>query len=216
MWNPPLPGCKVNGKLLLPLMSLLSPSVARDDKYYEDSCERTGWFRGSYHNTCKPLMEKENDDYSLIPENIHTPAPMHGEWKFLGCGGEGAKGWTFTKGMRGAHEKNFSVERCGVKKAMKSRRGTRERGAGTLVRIFNKSAFRYTRSWYTLWLVDFDSFCQQWSVFDHSEKCDMAVMTDSTSRHAEFKLATNTALSDFPNVEAKHEEQRNCLKDVVG
>ena len=41
-------------------------------------------------------------------------------------------------------------------------------------------------------------------------------MTDSTSRHAEFELATNTALSDFPNVEAKREEQRNCLKYVVG
>ena len=44
----------------------------------------------------------------------------------------------------------------------------------------------------------------------------MAVMTDSMSRHAEFKLATNTLLSDFPNVEAKREEQRNCLKHVVG
>ncbi|CAH3149431.1 unnamed protein product, partial [Porites lobata] len=40
-------------------------------------------------------------------------------------------------------------------------------------------------------------------------------MTDSTSR-PEFELATNTALSDFPNVEAKREEQRNCLKYVVG
>ena len=44
----------------------------------------------------------------------------------------------------------------------------------------------------------------------------MVVMTDSTSRHAEFELATNTALSDFPSVEAKREEQRNCLKHVVG
>ena len=44
----------------------------------------------------------------------------------------------------------------------------------------------------------------------------MAVMTDSTSRHAEFELATNTVLSDFPNVEANHKEQRNCLKHVVG
>ena len=44
----------------------------------------------------------------------------------------------------------------------------------------------------------------------------MAVMTDPTSRHAEFELATNTALSDFPNVEAKREEQRNCLKHLVG
>ena len=44
----------------------------------------------------------------------------------------------------------------------------------------------------------------------------MAVMTDSTSRHAEIKLATNTALSDFPNVEDKREEQRNCLKHLVG
>ena len=44
----------------------------------------------------------------------------------------------------------------------------------------------------------------------------MVVMTDSTSRRAEFELATNTALSDFPSVEAKREEQRNCLKHVVG
>ena len=40
----------------------------------------------------------------------------------------------------------------------------------------------------------------------------MAVMTGCTSRHAEFELATNTALSDFPDVEAKREEQRNCFK----
>ena len=39
----------------------------------------------------------------------------------------------------------------------------------------------------------------------------MAVMKDSTSRHAEFE-----ALSDFPNVEVKREEERNCLKHVVG
>ena len=44
----------------------------------------------------------------------------------------------------------------------------------------------------------------------------MAVMTDSTSRHAEFELAANTALSDFPNVKAKREEQGNCLKHLVG
>ena len=43
----------------------------------------------------------------------------------------------------------------------------------------------------------------------------MAMMTDSTFR-PEFELATNTELSDFPNVEAKREEQRNCLKHVVG
>ena len=44
----------------------------------------------------------------------------------------------------------------------------------------------------------------------------MAVMRDSTSRHAEFELATTTAVSDFPNVEAKREEQRNSLKHLVG
>ena len=43
----------------------------------------------------------------------------------------------------------------------------------------------------------------------------MAVMTGSTSRHAEFELATNTALSGFPNVEAKREEQRNCFKHAI-
>ena len=44
----------------------------------------------------------------------------------------------------------------------------------------------------------------------------MAVMTDSTTSRPEFELATNTALSDFPNVVAKREEQRNCLKHVIG
>ena len=44
----------------------------------------------------------------------------------------------------------------------------------------------------------------------------MLVMTDSTSRRAEFELETNTALSDFPKVQAKREEQRNCLKHIVG
>ena len=43
----------------------------------------------------------------------------------------------------------------------------------------------------------------------------MAVMTGSTSHHAEFELATNTALSDFPNMEAKREEQRSCLSVIV-
>ena len=37
-------------------------------------------------------MEKENEDYYVIPENIHTPPPpTDGKWKFLGVGG-GAKG----------------------------------------------------------------------------------------------------------------------------
>ena len=45
-----------------------------------------------------------------------------------------------------------------------------------------------------------------------SKKWDMEVMTDSTFR-PEFELATNTALSHSPNVEAKREEQR---KHVVG
>ena len=43
----------------------------------------------------------------------------------------------------------------------------------------------------------------------------MAVMTDSTSRYAEFELATNAVLSDFANMVAKREEQRNCLKHLV-
>ena len=37
-------------------------------------------------------------------------------------------------------------------------------------------------------------------------------ITESTFHHAEFKLATNTALSDFPNMEAK---RKNCLKHLV-
>ena len=42
----------------------------------------------------------------------------------------------------------------------------------------------------------------------------MAVMTDSTSR-PEFELATNTALRDFPNMEAKREELQPRIKRVL-
>ena len=34
-------------------------------------------------------MEKENEDYYVIPENTHTsPPPMDRKWKFLGVGGD--------------------------------------------------------------------------------------------------------------------------------
>ena len=39
----------------------------------------------------------------------------------------------------------------------------------------------------------------------------MAMMTDSTSR-PEFELATNTELSDFPNVEAKTRRAKELFK----
>ena len=42
----------------------------------------------------------------------------------------------------------------------------------------------------------------------------MAVMTDSTSRHAEFELEINTTQNDFQNVVAKREEQRKGRIDV--
>ena len=35
------------------------------------------------------------------------PSPPGGQWKFLGGGGGGAKGQKFTRGMGGAHKKNF-------------------------------------------------------------------------------------------------------------
>ena len=33
-------------------------------------------------------MEKENEDYYVIPENTHPPPPMDRKWKFLGVGGD--------------------------------------------------------------------------------------------------------------------------------
>ena len=42
----------------------------------------------------------------------------------------------------------------------KTKRGWgRGESKGTPVRLFNKSFFRYTRFWYTLWLIHFDSSC---------------------------------------------------------
>ena len=92
--------------------------------------------------------------------------------------------------------------------------------------------FRYTRSWYTLWLVDFDSFCQQWSVFDHREKCNMAQQKVERLRsQREIRYGGDDRLyipsrrirtrnkhnaEWLSKREAKREEQRNCLKHIVG
>ena len=43
----------------------------------------------------------------------------------------------------------------------------------------------------------------------------MAVMTGALSRHTAFKFTINTVLSDFLNVEAIREKQRNCLTHLV-
>ena len=61
----------------------------------------------------------------------------------------------------------------------------KERGRGraeerTPVNILNKSLFRYTRSWYTLWswLVNFDIFCQHSGVLKLDAKRDMTAVGD--------------------------------------
>ena len=45
-------------------------------------------------------------------------------------------------------------------------KGNRARAVGTPVMVLlNKSSFRYTRFWYTLWMVYFDSSCQHSKVY---------------------------------------------------
>ena len=103
-----------------------------------------------------------------------------------------------------------SRERCEVKKEMKSRGGTGESGAGRLLEFLTKMCSGIPDPG-----IPFDRMCQHQSVFDLRAKWDMAVMRGALSRHTAFKFAINTVLSDFPNVEAIHKEQRNCLKHLV-
>ena len=56
----------------------------------------------------------------------------------------------------------------------------------------NKRSFWYTGIWYTLWLVNFDRFCQHWSITDADEICNLSMS------EAVFKSVINNTLKDFP------------------
>ena len=57
---------------------------------------------------------------------------------------------------------------------------------------------RYTRICYTLWLVNFDRFCQHSSITDADEIYNRAAVRDLSTSNAVFKSVINNTLKDFP------------------
>ena len=72
-----------------------------------------------------------------------------------------------------------------------------ERSERMPVGKLNKRSFRYyTRIWYTLWLVNFDRFCQHSSITDSDEIYDMAAIRDLSTSNVMFKSAINNKLDN--------------------
>ena len=86
-----------------------------------------------------------------------------------------------------------------------------ERGSErTPVGKLNKRSFRYTRIWYTFWLVNFDRFCQHSSITDADEIYDMAAVRDlftGNASNAVFK--SKQYAKRFPQVKCLREEQKD-------
>ena len=100
--------------------------------------------------------------------------------------------------------------------ARKSKKTTARGCERTPMGKLNKRSFQYTRSWYTLWLVNFDRVCQHSSVAEADEICNMVVVRDLSTSYAVFKSKiNNNTLEEFPYLECLREEQKDCMKNMV-
>ena len=89
------------------------------------------------------------------------------------------------------------------------------KGQYTENRTVNVRSFRYTRIWYTLWLVNFDRFCQHSSITDADELYDMAAVRDLSTSNAVFKSVINNTLKDFPKWSAFAKNTEGLYKNMV-
>ncbi len=83
----------------------------------------------------------------------------------------------------------FSLSgRSAENSARKTKKSAARGSERTRVGKLNKRSFRYTRIWYTLWLVNFDRFCQHSSITDADEIYDMAMSFQSYGAQETVKL----------------------------
>ena len=79
-------------------------------------------------------------------------------------------------------------------------------------KLFERS-FRYARIRYTLWLVNFDRFCQHSSITDADKIYDMVAVRDLSMSNMVFKSVINSKLKDFPKcMKCLLKEQTDCIK----
>ena len=79
----------------------------------------------------------------------------------------------------------------------------------------NKRSFRYTMIWYTLFLVNFDRFCQHSSITDADEMYDMAAVRDLSTNNAVFKSVINNTIKDFPKCSGFAKNTEGLHKNMV-
>ncbi|XP_020624178.1 uncharacterized protein LOC110061667 [Orbicella faveolata] len=63
--------------------------------------------------------------------------------------------------------------------------------------------------------LDKVTICQRSSIADADEECDMAAVRGLSTSDAMFKSVINNMLKDFPHVECLHEDQRDCIENMV-
>ena len=69
----------------------------------------------------------------------------------------------------------------------------------------NKRSFWYTGIWYTLWLVNFDRFCQHWSITDADEICNLSMS------EAVFTSVVNNTQKDFLQCKWRVCKEQDCI-----
>ena len=88
---------------------------------------------------------------------------------------------------------------CGMENSAQSNKKCAARESKRMpVGKFNKRSFWvYQDLVYTLWLVNFDRFCQHSIITDGDEICDMAEVSDLSTNVVVFKSVMNNTLKDF-------------------
>ena len=70
----------------------------------------------------------------------------------------------------------------------------------------------YTRIWNTLWLFNFDRFCQHSSIADADEICDMAAVRGFSRSDEVIQIFNKQHAKNFPQVKCLREEKKDFIK----
>lgn len=82
--------------------------------------------------------------------------------------------------------------------------------------INDKRSFRFTRNWYTIWLVNCDRLCQHSSITEADEICEMPVIRDLSTGNAMFKFVFNNLHTKrFSPSEVPSQKTEGLHKNVV-
>ena len=153
-----------------------------------------------------PLLPELRASVPLILAKNMEPCP----WHYKIC-------WSFVQFLACSRLRDSRVR--WIEKAQTQKWNGRKlgrEGAAEPVIISLNDPFRYTSSWYTLWLVRFDR------LYQHSQSGSLLSLREMAcgvhAREIEESTITsalNECLRDFPNKGALRKEQKTCLVNLV-